>query len=83
MEMIIGGAYQGKTVYAKKEYPLLNWADGDKVTEEELMRAQGVTDFQKYIRRELKKREMYQNLLSRLFLKTRMLFLSLRKWDME
>ena len=32
MEMIIGGAYQGKTVYAKKEYPLLNWADGDKVT---------------------------------------------------
>lgn len=83
MEMIIGGAYQGKTVYAKKEYPLLNWADGDKVTEEELMRAQGVTDFQKYIRRELEKREMYQNLLSRLFLKTRMLFLSLRKWDME
>ena len=34
MEMIIGGAYQGKTVYAKKEYPLLNWADGDKVTDE-------------------------------------------------
>ena len=33
MEMIIGGAYQGKTVYAKKEYPLLNWADGDKVRE--------------------------------------------------
>ena len=57
MEMIIGGAYQGKTVYAKKEYPLLNWADGDKVTEEELMRAQGVTDFQKYIRRELEKEE--------------------------
>ena len=55
MEMIIGGVYQGKTVYAKEEYPLLNWADGDKVTEEELMRAQGVTDFQKYIRRELEK----------------------------
>ena len=32
MEMIIGGAYQGKTVYAKKEYPLLNWADGENMS---------------------------------------------------
>ena len=78
MEMIIGGAYQGKTVYAKKEYPLLNWADGDKVTEEELLRI-----FRNISAENWKKREMYQNLLSRLFLKTRMLFLSLRKWDME
>ena len=50
MEMIIGGAYQGKTVYAKKEYPLLNWADGDKVTEEELMRAQGTGKRERCIR---------------------------------
>ena len=83
MEMIIGGAYQGKTVYAKKEYPLLNWADGDKVTEEELMRAQGVTDFQKYIRRELEKERDVSELAEQIILKNRMLFLSLRKWDME
>ena len=69
MEMIIGGAYQGKTVYAKKEYPLLNWADGDKVTEEELMRAQGVTDFQKYIRRELEKERDVSELAEQIILK--------------
>ena len=69
MEMIIGGAYQGKTVYAKKEYPLLNWADVDKVTEEELMRAQGVTDFQKYIRRELEKERDVSELAEQIILK--------------
>ena len=69
MEMIIGGVYQGKTVYAKKEYPLLNWADGDKVTEEELMRAQGVTDFQKYIRRELEKERDVSELAEQIILK--------------
>ena len=69
MEMIIGGAYQGKTVYAKQEYPLLNWADGDKVTEEELMRAQGVTDFQKYIRRELEKERDVSELAEQIILK--------------
>ena len=69
MEMIIGGAYQGKTGYAKKEYPLLNWADGDKVTEEELMRAQGVTDFQKYIRRELEEEKDVSELAEQIILK--------------
>lgn len=41
MEMIIGGAYQGKTEYARKQYPQLRWSDGGSVTEEELMNAQG------------------------------------------
>ena len=54
MEMIIGGAYQGKTDYAKAKYPNLNWIDGASGSEEELMTAQGVLDFQKYIREELK-----------------------------
>ena len=53
MEMIIGGAYQGKTEYARKQYPQLRWSDGGSVTEEELMNAQGVTGFQQYIRSEL------------------------------
>ena len=39
MEMIIGGAYQGKTEYARKQYPQLRWSDGGSVTEEELMNA--------------------------------------------
>ena len=55
MEMIIGGAYQGKTDYAKAKYPDLNWIDGASGSEEELMTAQGVLDFQKYIREELKR----------------------------
>lgn len=55
MEMIIGGAYQGKTDYAKAKYPNLNWIDGASGSEEELMIAQGVLDFQKYIREELKR----------------------------
>lgn len=55
MEMIIGGAYQGKTDYAKEKYPELNWIDGALASEEELMTAQGVLDFQKYIREELKR----------------------------
>lgn len=54
MEMVIGGAYQGKSEYAKKQYPQFDWVDGNSATEEELMSAQGVTDFQQYIRRELK-----------------------------
>lgn len=52
--MVIGGAYQGKSEYAKKQYPQFDWVDGNSATEEELMSAQGVTDFQQYIRRELK-----------------------------
>lgn len=54
MEMIIGGAYQGKTDYAKKEFPALLWKEGSSLTEEELMRAEGILNFQEYIRRELK-----------------------------
>ena len=53
MEMIIGGAYQGKTEYARKQYPQLRWSDGGSVTEEELMNTQGVIGFQQYIRSEL------------------------------
>ena len=54
MEMIIGGAYQGKTAYARQRYPELEWVDGASVSETELMSAQGVLNFQDYIRRELK-----------------------------
>ncbi len=54
MEMIIGGAFQGKTAYAKESNPGINWMNGADLGKEELMKAQGVLDFQEYIKKELK-----------------------------
>ena len=53
MEMIIGGAYQGKTEYAKKEYPDLIWKEGSSLSREELFAAEGVLNFHEFIRREI------------------------------
>ena len=36
MEMIIGGAYQGKAAYAKAQFPDVDWKFGGEITEEEL-----------------------------------------------
>lgn len=66
MEMIIGGAYQGKTEYARKMYPQLSWISGELADEKELMSAQGVTDFQQYIRRELKEEKDVSDLAERI-----------------
>lgn len=66
MKMIIGGAYQGKTAYAKQRYPQLEWVDGAFVSETELMAAQGVLDFQEYIRRELEEDRDVSDLAERL-----------------
>ena len=52
--MIIGGAYQGKTEYAKKEYPDLIWGEGSSLSREELFAAEGVLNFHEFIRREIK-----------------------------
>ena len=45
MEMIIGGAYQGKSSYAKKQFPDVKWKCGAELTEEELLEAEGVLGF--------------------------------------
>lgn len=66
MEMIIGGAYQGKTKYAKEQYPKTEWISGNSATEEELMKTRGITDFQEYIRRELKEGKDVSDLAGRL-----------------
>ena len=42
MELIIGGAFQGKTDYAKKEHPSLAWRDAGAMCEEELLLAEGI-----------------------------------------
>lgn len=51
MEMIIGGAFQGKSAYAAEQHPGLVWTDGREAKEEELFRAQGILNFQAYVRR--------------------------------
>lgn len=55
MEMVIGGAFQGKLEYAKKEYPQIQFEDGKSCTWEELKKAKGVYDFQEWIRRKMQK----------------------------
>lgn len=53
MEMIIGGAFQGKEALARREYPGISWVEGSQASEEELLSAQGVLGFEKYIEKEL------------------------------
>lgn len=54
MEMIIGGAFQGKSAYAEKKYPDKVWISGASASEEELLKADGIIGFHEYIRREMK-----------------------------
>lgn len=54
MEMIIGGAFQGKAAYAAKEHPEIVFQRGMDLDEEGLLKAEGVLGFQDYIRKELK-----------------------------
>lgn len=53
MEMIIGGAFQGKSTYAEQNYPGVSWVSGEKISKEELFHAEGVLGFHQYIRREM------------------------------
>lgn len=53
MEMIIGGAFQGKHAYAEKKYPEMKWAYGADISEEELFQAEGVCGFHEFIRKEM------------------------------
>lgn len=54
MEMIIGGAFQGKSAYAEKKYPDKKWILGASASEEEILSAGGILGFHEYIRREMK-----------------------------
>ncbi len=51
MELIIGGAYQGKQEYAREKFPQIVWADGKTCTLEELLCAQGVYCFHEFVGR--------------------------------
>ena len=54
MEMIIGGAFQGKSALAKQKYPEVIWADGAEADWEKLSHAEGILGFHEYIRKEMK-----------------------------
>ena len=54
MEMIIWRCFQGKSTYAKAHHPDVCWKKGADLEKEELMNAEGVLDFQEYIKKELK-----------------------------
>ena len=64
--MIIGGAYQGKAAYAKAQFPDVDWKFGGEITEEELLKAEGVPGFQEYIRKALKAGEDLTGLVEKL-----------------
>lgn len=56
MELIIGGAFQGKSEYAKKHFPKINWVNGNDIDEEQLLNAQGILRFHEYIKNEMKQK---------------------------
>lgn len=53
MELIIGGAYQGKWEYAKKLFPQAVWVNGEECTLEELLGAGGVHHFHAFLGRQM------------------------------
>ena len=54
MKMIIGGAFQGKTLLAKKIYPDIDWVNGADADWEMIASAQGILCFHEFIRKEMK-----------------------------
>lgn len=64
--MIIGGAYQGKAAYAKAQFPDVDWKFGGEITEEELLKAEGILGLQEYIRKALKAGEDLTGLAEKL-----------------
>ena len=64
--MIIGGAYQGKAAYAKAQFPDVDWKFGGEITEEELLKAEGILGVQEYIRKALKAGEDLTGLAEKL-----------------
>lgn len=53
MEMVIGGAFQGKASFVEKNYPGISWVFGGEISREELFRAEGIVGFHEFIRNEM------------------------------
>ena len=51
MKIVIGGAYQGKTDYAKQAYPNLVWSDGASCDLKDIFSCSGIVHFEEFVRR--------------------------------
>ena len=60
MEMVIGGAFQGKAACAEKMYPGISWVKGEEISREELFTAQGVVGFHDFIKKKWKQEILWQ-----------------------
>lgn len=69
MQMIIGGAFQGKSTYAKEHYPNIDWKNGGELDRELLFQAKGVLNFEEFLRKELKEGNDADDLAEELFRK--------------
>ena len=67
MELIVGGAYQGKEEYARQRFPEISWADGETCGEDELFGCQGILNFQRYLERRMKEGEPLDQLAERMY----------------
>ena len=66
MEMVIGGACQGKSAWAERNYPSVTWQKGEELDESGLFAAEGVIGFHKFIRKELQQGRDVSGLADRL-----------------
>ena len=66
MEMIIGGAFQGKEKLARQIYPGISWIYGKDASFEDLIKCQGIIGFQDYIRHLVEQGEDLTSLASEL-----------------
>lgn len=66
MELIIGGAYQGKKAYAEKKYPEIHIVDGKDADPEDILAAECVNAFHLWIRKCLKEDKNLSELISRI-----------------
>ena len=66
MELIIGGAFQGKTALAMREFPNVRFEDGADLSRDRVFRAEGILHFEEYIRGMLKAGEDVSLLAGRL-----------------
>ena len=53
MELIIGGAFQGKSDYAKKQHPEICWREGRDLGADEIFTVSCVLNLHEFIRKEM------------------------------
>ncbi len=53
MELIIGGAFQGKEAFARAQHPEIRWLKGEEAELSQLLCGEGILHFERFIRKEL------------------------------